>query len=155
MLEEKAVIIRIENTETWVEVKPKQACNSCQTKKGCGVSILNGILNEKPRFFRVVNKINAQQGEQVVIGIDELSFLKASFIGYIFPLLSLLLFSIIGRGFAQLMGFSAVDLNIIIFGLGGLYFGIKMAAHYTEKNHQQNQYQAVVLRKDVTKCIMI
>ena len=149
MLEEKATIIRVENSQTWVEVKSSQSgCNSCQQKSSCGTSVLSGLFKESPKFFKVNNEINAQKGENVVIGIEENTFLKASFMGYMLPLLSMILFAMVGQKFAVMLHFSSTDFTSIIFGLSGLFIGLKGIAAHVNKQHQRHQYSAKVLRKE-------
>jgi len=150
MLEEKATIIRIENNQTsWVEVNSKPACNGCQAKSGCATSIVGQLFKQKPRFFRVTNTINAKQGEQVIIGIHEKTMLKAALIGYILPLLSLFLFSLLGIQFAEFMSLKNTDFSAIIFAGFGLYFGIKLASYQILKAKKEKAYQAIILRKDL------
>ncbi len=155
MLEEKATIIRVENAQTWVEIKGSQGCHQCGQKSSCGTSILSSLFKKEPQFFRVNNQINAKKGEQVIIGIPENIFLKASFLGFIVPLLSMIFFAMIGYQASVFLLFNVADLFAIIFGGFGLFMGLKFVTSYIEKQKSSYQYRATILRKDGIKPVML
>lgn len=97
MIEEKAVVAKIENNQIWVETESGKGCGGCSQSGACSTSVLDKFIKRKA--YLVDCSIDLSPGDQVIVGIDESVLLKGSIILYLFPLLSL----IAGAGVASML----------------------------------------------------
>jgi sigma-E factor negative regulatory protein RseC len=87
MIEESAVVVKIENRQAWVESGHNGACGGCQQKASCTTNALGGILKKKQ--VPVDSDIQLKTGDQVIVAIDENLLLRASLLLYLVPLIAL------------------------------------------------------------------
>lgn len=87
MIEESAVVVKIENHQVWVESGPYGVCGGCLQKASCTASAIGSVLKKKP--VPVDSDIQLKTGDQVVVAIDENLLLRASFLLYLVPLIAL------------------------------------------------------------------
>lgn len=117
LVEESGLIVAVEDDRVWVETIRSSACDSCKAQKGCGHGLINKASSgQRFRLDVQRNGIVARVGDTALIGIPEDSILKASLIGYLLPIVLLLLFSGTAKA---LWG----ELSSIVFGLLGLGVG--------------------------------
>ena len=95
MLEEFAIVVKIEQETVWVVGTQNNACSGCAQQAGCSTTALTSVLKKKP--IPVDNDLALQVGDNVVVAIDESDLLRAAFSLYIAPLLALF----IGAGIAD------------------------------------------------------
>jgi sigma-E factor negative regulatory protein RseC len=95
MLEESAIVVKIEHGQTWVVGTQNNTCAGCAQKAGCSSTALASVLKKKP--IPVDNNLVLQTGDTVVVAIDESDLLRAAFTLYITPLMTLF----IGAGVAD------------------------------------------------------
>lgn len=95
MIEENAVVAKIENGQVWVESKQGSGCSGCQQKAGCSTSALSKLV--KKRSVAVDSAFQLKVGDEVVVGIEEGVLLRASLMLYFVPLL----FMFLGGGLAN------------------------------------------------------
>ncbi|MGZ8186643.1 MAG: SoxR reducing system RseC family protein, partial [Methylobacter sp.] len=81
MIEELAVVIKIENHQIWVESGQNSACGGCQQKAACTTSALGSVLKKKP--VPVDSGIQLKTGDKVMVAIDENLLLRASLLLYL------------------------------------------------------------------------
>lgn len=87
MIEELAVVVKIENYQVWVEGGQNSACGGCLQKASCTTNALGSVLKKKS--VRVDSDIELKTGDQVMVAIDEAVLLQASFLLYLLPLIAL------------------------------------------------------------------
>jgi len=87
MIEELAVVVKIENHQVWVEAGQNSACGGCQQKASCTTNALGNVLKKK--LVPVDSGIQLKTGDQVLIAIDESLLLRASLLLYLVPLIAL------------------------------------------------------------------
>jgi sigma-E factor negative regulatory protein RseC len=87
MIEELAVVVKIENNQVWVESSQNSACGGCQQKASCVTNALGSVLKKKA--VPVDSDIPLQTGDTVTVAIDEKLLLHASLLLYFVPLLAL------------------------------------------------------------------
>ena len=87
MIEELAVVVKIENREVWVESGQNSACGGCQQKASCTTNALGSVLKKKS--VPVDSDIQLKTGDEVMVAIDESLLLRASLLLYLLPLLAL------------------------------------------------------------------
>ncbi|MEQ1739888.1 MAG: SoxR reducing system RseC family protein [Methyloglobulus sp.] len=87
MIEELAVVVKIENYQVWVEGGQSSACGGCLQKASCTTNALGSVLKKKS--VRVDSDIELKTGDQVMVAIDEAVLLQASLLLYLLPLIAL------------------------------------------------------------------
>ena len=87
MIEELAVVAKIENHQVWVEAGQNSACGGCQQKASCTTNALGSVLKKKS--VQVDCDIQLKTGDEVMVAIDESLLLRASLLLYLVPLIAL------------------------------------------------------------------
>ena len=147
MITENAIVVSIENNQTWIETQRKSACGQCSANKGCGTSVLSKVMGNKLSTMKAINKINAQVGDEVIVGLNEDSLLKGAFMAYLLPLFYLFLFSFVGQFTANYFQINNSELVIITFAVIGFYFGMKKLKVFSVSIAHNENYQPVILKK--------
>jgi sigma-E factor negative regulatory protein RseC len=147
MLEESVVVTAREGEFARVETRRSTACGGCAAKSACGTSVLAKVWGNRRASLRVLNPIDAGPGEKVIIGLEESTLTRASFVFYLVPLLSLILAAILGREFAGWLNLSAVEPVSMLSGLLGLLLGLVWLRHYATRTSHDRRHQAVILRR--------
>ena len=147
MITENATVVLIENNQTWIETQRKSACGQCSANKGCGTSVLSKVLGNKLSKMKAINKIDAQVGDQVVVGLNESSLLKGAFIIYMLPLLFLFIFALAGQLISQNLQVYNSEVIIIIFAILGFYLGMRRVKFFSKSIEKNENYQPVIIKK--------
>jgi sigma-E factor negative regulatory protein RseC len=90
MIEQEAVVVRVEGGQAFVEVGRDGGCGRCHETGGCQNGILGQLFGSRPRLYRIANGIGAMPGDRVVVGIAEGATLRAAVLTYVLPLSGLL-----------------------------------------------------------------
>ena len=69
MIEEVAVVVKIENHQVWVESGPNSACGGCHQKASCTTNAIGSVLKKKS--VPVDCDIQLKTGDEVMVAIDE------------------------------------------------------------------------------------
>jgi sigma-E factor negative regulatory protein RseC len=145
MMEERGVIIALEDKYAWVETSLKSSCSHCTTTS-CGTGALAAHFNQRATSIRVENSFNAKPGDKVVIGLDENSVLLASVLVYILPLLTLFLGGYLGLAGADN---AATSEGLSIFGgIIGFIAGFVGSAKISKSIRHRNKMEPVMLKLD-------
>lgn len=146
MIEQKAVIVNVSKGYAWVKADGRASCRSCSSSKGCG-SLNVFDLFRRPNFElqKVLNPMHAKPGEQVVVGLQSGQLLTSSLLAYLLPLITLILFSILGGELFKLISYKE-DFGAILFGLSGLLIGFGISQFVSQKLSANNGFQPVILR---------
>lgn len=147
MIEETAVVIECQGEHAWVEAQRKSACGQCQVNKGCGTSVLAKVVGKKVSRMRVLNPLQAREGETVLIGLHESAMLGGSVAVYLVPLLSLLLFAITGKVVAEQLLIASVEAVSILFAIVGMLVAIIWLKRFTRRVATDSRYQPVILQR--------
>jgi len=87
MLEESAIVVKIEHGQVWVVGTQNNACASCAQKTACSSTALASVLKKKP--VPVDADIVLQIGDTVIVALDESVLLRAAFLMYLLPVCAL------------------------------------------------------------------
>ncbi len=87
MIEELAVVVKIENHQVWVESGQNSACGGCLQKASCTTNAIGSALKKKS--VPVDSDIQLKTGDEVMVAIDENLLLRASLLLYLVPLIAL------------------------------------------------------------------
>lgn len=136
MIEEQAFIIALSKNNAVIEIKRQLSCRSCDAQSSCGTSSLSQLFAKRPSQFNLnISQNNAQKGlkvgDVIVIGLEDLSYLKVSLLIYILPIISLFLFALFAEQIMQV-----ADIFVMLMGLVGLWFGFKIATTKVKSQQQ-------------------
>lgn len=143
MLEENGRVVRIDSGSVWVETIKQSACSSCSAQKGCGQSMLAKIGDGKRMQIQVDNPQQLEVGvdDEVTLGVGERSFITASFLVYLLPLMVMFVFSVT----AQASGLSEPKVILSAgLGLAGGFLLTRFASGLISRNCS---YHPVLLRR--------
>lgn len=142
MIEETAVILECAGEYAQVQTERSSACGSCSSRSACETASLKEEADKAPDVvLQALNTVGAQPGERVVIGFEEEALTKASMAFYAVPLVSFILFALVGQWLASSEAMAAVG------GIAGLALGLLWLRYFSTKVSQDEHYQAVVLRR--------
>ncbi|MCK9637591.1 MAG: SoxR reducing system RseC family protein [Methylobacter tundripaludum] len=121
MIEESAIVVKIENHQVWVESGPYSACGGCLKKASCATNAIGSVLKKKS--VPVDSDIQLKTGDQVMVAIDENLLLRASLLLYLTPLIALFT----GAGIADwLLADNAKSADVWIAGSAVLSFLVSL-----------------------------
>ena len=139
MMREEGIVVGLDGPYALISCERKKSCGGCSGEQSCGV--LSGGLGKKGVEIRAHNPLHAEIGERVVLEIGERYFLRASFLVYVVPILSLIAVGSLARSLAlSWPGADAESLG----ALGGLvamalsFYGLhRYSAHLRDDSDQQ------------------
>ncbi len=147
MIEETAVVTRIDGGYVELEAKRSSSCGGCAAKATCGTGALSQVLGTRPPVMRVENTIGVRVGERVVVGLNNAALTKLSAIVYLVPLAGMI-------GGAILLDVMIGSLHpdwsepaALVGGLLGLTGGFGWMGRHTRKLVDDARYRAVLLRR--------
>jgi sigma-E factor negative regulatory protein RseC len=120
MIEESAVVVKIENHQVWVESGPNSACGGCLQKASCSTNAIGRVLKKKS--VPVDSDMQLKTGDQVMVAIDESLLLRASLLLYLVPLIAL--FS--GAGMADWLLADNANADLWMAGSAVLSFAVSL-----------------------------
>ncbi|MBO6849160.1 MAG: SoxR reducing system RseC family protein [Marinobacter sp.] len=132
MISESGKVVAVDGDRVWVQTIRNSACQSCSARQGCGQRALASATGGRANQIRVLNRLNAQVGDDVMLAIEETALLRASLLVYAVPLLLMVAGAMIGH---QLSG--SEDLAAMVgagLGLGG---GFVLARRAQRKSADQ------------------
>jgi len=142
MLEESGRVVEVNGADIWVETVRQSACDSCSARNSCGQKLLASVGQGKRFVVKVDNPAQHQVSEddQVVIGVSEGSFMKASLLLYSLPLLMLIVAA---------LGLNALGLAepwVIAGSALGLASGFLLVRLLSQQLSRSCSYHPVLLR---------
>jgi sigma-E factor negative regulatory protein RseC len=147
MIEERVTVTASDGEFAQVSTQRVSTCGACGARGACGTSALAKVLGSRRTSVRVLNPIGARPGDEVIIGLQESALTRASFAFYMVPLLSLILFAILGKWLAGALQFGPTESGAILGGLFGLAAGMVWLRGYAGRISQDHRHQAVILRR--------
>ena len=140
MLEEVALVKKVEGDDVWLETSVKTTCSSCHVQQGCGTSVIAKAFSAKTELLKLRTPIALVPGQQVKIGIPEEFILKASFMMYGIPLLVLILSAAVMTHFAP----NLPEWGLILISFAFTYLSFKYLARYAQ-SHERGEFAPVIL----------
>ena|SRR5690554_5989612 len=117
MIEQKANVIRSDDTTIWLQAERQSTCDKCQVKKGCGTGLLSKHVGRRFSTIAVAKTHDVEPGQQMKVMIPEEALLHGAYMMYLLPIL----FMFAGAGLCRI--FLANEFAEIIAGLMGLMLG--------------------------------
>ena len=149
MIEQSATVIKVEGDELVLETQPESTCQSCAVNKGCGTSVLAGMVGNKAIYFRLPNTLSASKGDRVVLGLPEHAVVKGSAIVYLLPLLAMVAVAILTDHMLAVDA-DKRDLAIAFISLVALVLTAALGGLLFKNKGTRQRYTPVLLRKEVS-----
>jgi len=149
MIEQVAQVHAIDQTSVWLDTVRLSTCNSCSMKSGCGQRLMNQATDCKRSRIQLPlpSHMSLQVGDEVVLGVPQKAFIKASLMTFAMPLVVMLLVAIAAQSL------SASEPVIALTALLGLGLGLVLLRLYSRRigassnTAASNQWQPVILRQ--------
>ena len=149
MIEETGQVVDVQGAFAWIESERTPVCGACNVRKGCGTATLAKVFGRRRVHLRVVNRIDAQIGDAVVIGISESGLVRGSLAVYAAPLSGLFAGALAGNVLGQNFHPGNSDLLAIAGAFTGLVAGLFWLRRFSRQTEEDVAYQPVILRKQV------
>jgi len=149
MIEQTAVVIRLEGQFALLEVQRESSCGQCNAKQGCGTGLLESSIGRRSMQIKAYNQCDARPGEQVVVAIPETGFIKTAFFTYLLPLLLMLSGALLALQFSHAAGSNMTDLVAILGAATGFAVALLILRFYSRKLERERRFQPVVIRKAI------
>jgi sigma-E factor negative regulatory protein RseC len=143
MIEEEAVVSRVERGAVWVEKSRQLSCGSCEQSCSVGQVVQHQV--ERSVALPAKSDIDLLPGDRVVIGVRERALLLGALGMYLLPLAGLFAGALAGKAIALRMAIMWVDGAAFLGALLGLllvFFILRTSAILSG-----DDYHVVVLRK--------
>lgn len=144
MMREEGLVIELDGEYAIVTGQRQKSCGTCHAANTC--TVLSGGLGQRAIKIRARNLCNAQVGERVFIEISERSFLKASFLVYILPLV--VLFALVSwtRYLVQTFDWQ-VDIEILsaVVGIVSLFLTFVWLHRRSKRLEQESKEGPVII----------
>ncbi|MEN8204420.1 MAG: SoxR reducing system RseC family protein [Pseudomonadota bacterium] len=149
MIEESGQVVEVQGEFAWIESARATACGSCTVRKGCGTSAIAKVLGQRRVRLRVLNRINASVGDNVVVGIAESGLVRGSLAVYAVPLLGLFAGALAGQLLGHQLLAMQSDLLSIVGASSGFVVALIWLKRFSRNTEQDAAYQPVVLRQQI------
>lgn len=147
MIEQNAVVLRVEGQLALVEAQRQSSCGQCNAKKGCGTGMLENSLGRRAMQMKAVNQCDAKPGDEVVVAVPEKGFIKSAFFTYLMPLLLMLLGALGVQQLSQGWTWANQDLVALLGATAGFTIALLLLKSYSRRVEQDEQLHPVVIRK--------
>ncbi len=92
MPSERGVVNRLDGGMAWVTTIRSSECGGCASRGACHMT-----RNENEMEVRAINAAGAAVGDRVVVTFPTASYLKVSFLLYVFPILAMIAGAVLGQ----------------------------------------------------------
>lgn len=147
MIEEQAIVVRVEGDCAHLEVERSQPCGLCGTTRGCGMSLFGRLLNRYHGSFSAQNTLQLSVGDRVVVAIEENALLSSALTIYLIPLLLICMGGYLGA--AQGVSRAQSDLYGLIGAVAGLLLGLAIVRKISAAAHPRPS----MLRRSDTRIV--
>ena len=151
MIEQVAHVQAIDQTSVWLDTLRLSTCNSCSMKSGCGQRLMNQATDCKRSRIElpIPQYMTLNVGDEVVLGIPQKAFIKASVLTFAMPLVWMLPCALL----AQWLTLS--EPATVVAALLGLGLGLLFLRWYSQSEAvlASNQWQPVILRQQPSEYV--
>ena len=142
MIEERARVVELMTGRVVIEAARTSACAQCQASSSCGQKSLSEWAASKMTHIEVDNPddLHVAVGDDVIVGIDEGGFVKASALIYMLPLLTMVMFGLVMHLNAQ------PELTVIVSSFIGLGIGFIFVRFFGKTMEKRHTYRPILLR---------
>lgn len=140
MIEEMVVVSAVDTAGVKVAAARSSACAQCASKSNCSQGILSEWGQGKTVEIEVQNpdKLTVEPGQQVMIGLNEGSLIRASLLLYLLPLALLIVGALLGAALAE---WQQITLSVLF-----MFAGFVIARRLSSGHGADARYQPILLR---------
>ena len=140
MATEEGVVFKIDSETAWVKTTKTSACKACAARSSC-----HSLGGGKEMEVEAINRAGAKVGQKVVLSFDTSPLLKATFLLYVFPIITMLVGALIGQKMAISLNFDTSMLSAI---MGFSFFGLTLLFVRSKGNKlaKKDEYQPKIIR---------
>lgn len=142
MIEEVAVVSAVGPEGVRVAAARTSACAQCASKSNCSQGVLSQWGQGKTVEIDVQNPdaLSVQPGQQVVIGLEEGSLVRASLLLYLLPLVMLIIGALLGSAMGM------IEWQQVVLAVVLMLAGFALARRLSTGRGAAMRYQPVLLR---------
>jgi len=129
MIEQQAEVTMVKDNQVWLSVRRESGCHSCQLNKGCGTGSLSRLFGLREHMLILPNTQKLKSGDHVIVAIPDKSYLLASVLIYLFPLLLMFAFGALGESLFHMEGVT------VLLSLAGLVSGLMVSARLSRHKY--------------------
>jgi len=146
MIEQVAHVHELDQTSVWLDTIRLSTCNSCSMKSGCGQRLMNQATNCKRSRIELPlpHNLDLKVGDEVVLGVPQQAFIKASLLAFAMPLVVMVGFALMAQYWTLSEPLTVVS---ALLGLGAGLLGLRWYSQ-SERMMTTSQWQPVILRKE-------
>jgi len=138
---EKGVVGKLGIDTAWVKTVKSSSCKSCASRDSCAEG-----GGGKQMEVEAINTIGAQIGDEVLINVATSSFVKATFLLYVFPILCMIAGAVIGQNYgSSLIGLEGSDASVL-FGFAFFFVSVVIVKIYGNKLGKNNEYRPRIVK---------
>jgi len=143
MIEQTVKIVAVEGNDAWIESLSLHGCERCEAGEGCGGGVFAKLFGDKQFRMKILNTLELEQGENVVIGIENSAVTSASLLSYLLPLMGLTLGAIVGNYF----DLQNSEFWTLLLALVGISVSFGFAKTYLNSASFKKKYTPKMLHK--------
>ncbi len=141
MLEERAVVSRIEDRQVWVKPFGSESCARCQNGQGCGGGVIGRLVSRRRADIAVdCPGTLPTVGDVVRVGVEEGALMKAALAIFVLPVVGLLAAGVFAHS-----ALGAHDLLVAAFAAIGLASGFLVTRWLGDHWQAQGKTQPRIL----------
>jgi len=146
MLEETATVMETAEGKARVLAERKSACGHCSANTSCGTSVLSKYIGKRSMGMWVTDPLGVEQGEQVLIRLQEGGLLLGSLAVYLLPLVFLIGFAMLGDSLADNMAWDREG-SAMLFALLGLLLSFTWLRRFNRRIADSDRYRPVIVKR--------
>jgi len=123
MIKEQAIVTRTRGKHVEIQMQRQSACNHCDLNRGCGTGAIGRLLGHRSKPLIIETSLPLKMGDQVVLGMPDSSFLRASLLIYGVPLFALVCSATLGQWL-----FNGSQSLVLVSALAGFVAGLGFSA---------------------------
>jgi sigma-E factor negative regulatory protein RseC len=140
MATEQGIVLRIDSQMAWVKTVRSSACEDCSAKGSC-----HAMGSSRDMEVKALNPTGARVGDRVVLSYETASFLKASFLIYVFPIILLIVGAALGQMLAPVVDLTPSVLSVLL-GFAFFFSALVIVKVRANKMAKKNAYQPKVIK---------
>lgn len=130
------------------EIQRRGLCGTCQAEGSCSTNLLAEFFaNRVQHRLKLLNTLNAKQGDYITIGLLETTFLKSALLVYLFPIILMFVAGISAQTFFAPLS----DLWVGIASLSGFGIGLLISYLINQRANKNPNYQPIMLESSFNR----
>ena len=140
MATEHGIVIRTDSGDAWVKTVKSGSCEGCTARGACHSMSDSGDME-----VNAINEAGAKVGDRIVLSFETSSFLKATFLLYVFPILLLIVGAAIGQETAHHFNFNPSGFSAIV-GFSFFFAAVLVIKIKANQMAKKNEYRPKIIK---------